>query len=154
MMMRWRRGASFLHECSTTRLLNSVVPGRVLIFIVFWMLGSDRRLAARKALPYSQRLLVEDDEARLRKALGAESKKGDPNGKVARGLARLQVHAAVADPDLLAAAKKCVATAARREGLAAEAARLEKKGELREALQQCVIFCRCRRYDNILSSAI
>lgn len=152
--MRWRRGASFLHECSTTRLLYSVVPGRVLIFIVFWMLGSDRRLAARKALPYSQRLLVEDDEARLRKALGAESKKGDPNGKVARGLARLQVHAAVADPDLLAAAKKCVATAARREGLAAEAARLEKKGELREALQQCVIFCRCRRYDNMLSSAI
>ena len=101
----------------------------------------DRRLSARRALPYSQRLLVEDDETRLRKALASEVKKGDPAGKVARGLARLQVHAAVADPGLIAAAKKCVATAARREGLAAEAARLEKKGQLREALQQCVLSC-------------
>ena len=135
-------------------MLCNAVASDTLTFIALWIHGSDRRLAARKALPYSQRLLVEDDEARLRKALGAESKKGDPNGKVARGLARLQVHAAVADPVLLAAAKKCVSTAARREELAAEAARLEKKGELREALQQCVIFCRCRRYDNMLSSAI
>ena len=101
-------------------------------------LPSHRRVAARRAMPYSQRLLVEDDETRLRKVLAAEAKKGDPAGKVARGLARLQVHASVADPGLLAAAKKCATAAARREGLAAEATRLEKKGELREALQQCV----------------
>jgi hypothetical protein len=112
--------------------------------ICVWLLGCDRRLAARRKLPYAQRLLVEDDEARLRKALASEAKKGDPAGKIARGLARLQVHAAVADPGLLAAAKKCVVTAARREELAAEAARLEKKGQLREALQQCVISWRCR----------
>lgn len=82
---------------------------------------------------------MEDDETRLRKALASEAKKGDPAGKIARGLARLQVHAAVADPGLIAAAKKCVATAARREELAAEAARLENKGQLREALQQCAL---------------
>lgn len=97
-------------------------------------------------MPYSQRLLVEDDEARLRKALAVEGKKGDPAGKVARGLARLQVHASVADPNLLAAAQKCVTAAARREGLAAEAARLEKKGELREALQQCVLASKLDRF--------
>ena len=44
-------------------------------------------------MPWSQRRLLEEDEFRLRKALTTEEKKGDPAGKIARGLARLQVHA-------------------------------------------------------------
>ena len=39
--------------------------------------------------------------------LTAEEKKGDPMGKVARGLARLQVNVATADPILMAQAKRC-----------------------------------------------
>lgn len=127
-----------LHQRQDPKWHFTIIHCRPFPSHVSGLLRWDRRLAARRALPYSQRLLVEDDEARLRKVLAVEAKKGDPAGKVARGLARLQVHASVADPNLLAAAQKCVTTAARREGLAAEAARLEKKGELREALQQCV----------------
>ena len=96
-----------------------------------------RRLAARKAMPHRERLLLEDDEGRLRRVLAREERRGEPAGiaKVARGLARLQQHAQFADPALLSAAQRCVSRAAEREGLAMEAKRLESKGELRQALQ-------------------
>jgi hypothetical protein len=117
-----RKSAALLRE---TALFHDDIDG----------ITEQKRLVMRKALPWSQRQVLEADELRLRKALASEEKKGDPVGKVARGLARLQVNAATADPILLAQAKRCVGAAGRRESLAAEATRHETKGELREALQ-------------------